>query len=553
MLPQSQALESASVDNRKGKDETGRGGCGYTTTGMQHGRGDRSLEFTSLKNSHPVTSEKSGGAGARSVVAPFSTQSRVFVVDSHGNPLVPCHPARARKLLKSRRARVHHLAPFVIKLVDREVEQCEVPGVVVKIDPGSKYTGIVCARVDEAGITHGLVSIQLDHRGQLIHKKMGQRSSYRRRRRSTNLRYRAPRWRNRHPQACRTCGKNAKHGSRYCGTCLESRNFIDNGYRQYRLPPSLFHRVATSISWINRLSRWAPVTRLAMELVSFDTQVMQNPEISGVQYQQGTLAGYEVREYLLCKWGRRCAYCGDANTPLQIEHILARSKGGTNRISNLTLACRKCNESKGSLAVDAWCKRYFGEQKGRKIVARVTGQAKAPLTDAAAVNSTRWALWRELVKTGLPVETGTGGRTKWNRSRQNIPKSHTLDALCVGVTDIVGAVPSSALTVTCTGRGQHQRTRPNRYGFVRLRLPRQKTHHGLRTGDYVRAVVPKGKYKGVHVGRISVRSSGSVRVGKTDGISAKNCTVLQRADGYGYTRKEEAPLLLAQKGEVSEA
>ena len=560
MPPQSQALESASADNRKGKDETGCGRRGSTTTGMQHGREDRFQEFTSLGDSHPATSEQSEEAEARGVIAsPSSTAPRVFVLDKHGNPLMPCHPARARKLLKSGRARVHHLAPFVIRMVDKEVEQCEVPGVVVKIDPGSKHTGIVCAHIvrarvdDNAGITHGLVSIQLDHRGQLIHKKMGQRASYRRRRRSVNLRYRASRWNNRHPQACRACGKNAKHKRGYCGTCLKERNLVDNGYRQYRIPPSLFHRVATTTSWVKRLSSWSPVTSLVMELVRFDTQVMQNHEISGVEYQQGTLAGYEVREYLLEKWGRKCAYCGIKNVPLQIEHILARSKGGTNRISNLTLACRSCNESKGSENVEIWCERYFGGQKGKKIANRVTAQAKAPLKDTAAVNSTRWALWRALKNTGLDVSVGTGGRTNWNRKRFGIPKSHTLDALCVGDVDGIRSVPNNVLVVTCTGRGQHQRTKPDKYGFPRLSLPRTKTHHGLRTGDFVRAVVPKGKHSGVHVGRVSVRSSGSVRVGKVDGISYKNCMVLQRADGYGYERKDEAPLLPALTDGVSEA
>ncbi|WP_319025883.1 HNH endonuclease, partial [Acidithiobacillus caldus] len=65
----------------------------------------------------------------------------------------------------------------------------------------------------------------------------------------------------------------------------------------------------------------------------FDTQALQNPEIAGSEYQQGTLAGYEVREYLLEKWGRECAYCGAKNTPLEIDHIHPRSKGGSNRVS----------------------------------------------------------------------------------------------------------------------------------------------------------------------------------------------------------------------------
>jgi hypothetical protein len=75
-----------------------------------------------------------------------------------------------------------------------------------------------------------------------------------------------------------------------------------------------------------------------MELVRFDTQLMENAEIAGVAYQQGTLAGYEVREYLLEKGGRRCASCGAAGVPIQVEHLIPRAKGGSNRVSNLTLA-----------------------------------------------------------------------------------------------------------------------------------------------------------------------------------------------------------------------
>ncbi|MEB3828486.1 HNH endonuclease, partial [Phormidium sp. CCY1219] len=69
-------------------------------------------------------------------------------------------------------------------------------------------------------------------------------------------------------------------------------------------------------------------------------------EVSGVEYQQGELFGYEVREYLLEKWGRKCAYCAE-NTPLEVEHIHPQSKGGSDRVSNLTLACHPCNQSKG--------------------------------------------------------------------------------------------------------------------------------------------------------------------------------------------------------------
>jgi 5-methylcytosine-specific restriction endonuclease McrA len=68
-----------------------------------------------------------------------------------------------------------------------------------------------------------------------------------------------------------------------------------------------------------------------------------HPAQARQEYQQGTLAGYETREYLLEKWGRQCAYCGAKDVPLQVEHIHPRAKGGSNSITNLTVSCEKCN------------------------------------------------------------------------------------------------------------------------------------------------------------------------------------------------------------------
>src|SRR6516162_10122300 len=131
---------------------------------------------------------------------------------------------------------------------------------------------------------------------------------------------------------------------------------------------------------------------------------MQNPEIDGIVYQQGELAGYEVREYLLEKWGRKCAYCKATNVPLQIEHIVPKVRGGSNRVSTLTIACQPCTDAKGTRTA-----AEFGHP-------HIQAQARQPLRDAAEVTATRWALSRRLVAMGLPLETGTGGRTKWSRT-----------------------------------------------------------------------------------------------------------------------------------------
>ncbi|HLA35644.1 MAG TPA: RNA-guided endonuclease IscB, partial [Rhodocyclaceae bacterium] len=276
----------------------------------------------------------------------------------------------------------------------------------------------------------------------------------------------------------------------------------------------------------------APVTGIAQELVRFDMQQMDNPEISGIEYQQGTLAGYETREYLLEKWNRECAYCGAKDVPLQIEHIHPKARGGSNRISNLTLACQPCNQKKGAQDV----KEFLAN--GTKRLDRILAQAKKPLKDAAAVNATRWALFNALNATGVPVTTGSGGRTKFNRSRLSIPKTHALDAVCVGAMEAVTNWKKPTLAIKATGRGSYQRTRLDAFGFPRGYLTRQKRIKGFQTGDMVRAEVAKGKKIGNYFGRVAVRASGSFNIqtadGTIQGIGYRNCKIIQRADGYGY-------------------
>nr|UZQ22118.1 HEARO endonuclease [uncultured bacterium] len=437
----------------------------------------------------------------------------VFVLDRHQKPLMPCSEKRARKLLARGRARVHRLMPFSIRLVDRCVNDSVLQPLKIKLDPGSKTTGMALVResavVDEEtgelkAMVHVLNLFEIQHRGQQISETLTARRQMRRRRRG-NLRYRAPQFLNR---------GNKKKGW---------------------IAPSLQHRVDTTLAWVNRLTGLAPVTGIAQELVRFDLQQMENPEISGIEYQQGTLAGYETREYLLNQWGRECAYCGARNTPLQIEHIHSKAQGGSDRVSNLTLACRPCNQQKGAQDLKVFL------VKDPKRLARIQAQAKKPLKDAAAVNSTRWALFQALHATGLPVTTGSGGLTKFNRMRFGIPKTHALDAACVGFIAALSDWEKPTLVIKATGRGSYQRTRLNAFGFPRGYLTRQKRIKEFQTGDLIKADVTKGKKMGVYIGRVAVRASGSFNIqtaqGVVQGISDRYCQILQRADGYGYSQR----------------
>ena len=257
-----------------------------------------------------------------------------------------------------------------------------------------------------------------------------------------------------------------------------------------------------------------------------------------MEYQQGELAGYEVREYLLEKWQRQCAYCDAQNIPLQIEHIHPKARCGSNRISNLTLACAPCNVKKAAQHITEFL------AKDPKRLAKIQAQAKRPLRDAAAVNATRWKLFNALKATGLPVNTASGGLTKFNRSRLHIPKTHALDAVCVGQIGHVKQWQKPTLVIKATGRGSYQRTRLNRFGFPRGYLTRQKQIHGFQTGDRVKAVVTKGKKIGTYVGRVAVRASGSFNIQTAQrliqGISYRYCTLIQRGDGYGYSLRSDS-------------
>ena len=426
----------------------------------------------------------------------------VFVLDKHHKSLMPCHPARARRLLKKGRARVHKMFPFTIRLVDRELEDSQVQPTVIKIDPGSKETGIAIVREGKDETHHALYFINLKHRGQQIRDALFKRRCLRRARRSRNLRYRSPRFLNRRKQ---------------------------DGW----LAPSLQHRVDTVLSWVNRLRSIVPVTGIAQELVKFDTQLMQKSDISGVEYQQGELAGYEVREYLLEKFSRKCVYCGAENVPLNIDHVIPRAKGGSDRVSNLVLACVKCNQKKGAKTVDEFLK---GKPDTLK---RIKRELKAPLKDAAFVNATRWKLFNELKATELSVEFGSGALTKFNRHNFHVPKERWLDALCVGnVQGVANWEKLNVLRVNSCGRGAYQRTRTDKYGFPRGFCMRQKKVHGFASGDMVKAVVPKGKYKGTHVGKVSVRKTGLFCIQplekRVDGISYRYCRLITNSDCYSY-------------------
>lgn len=423
--------------------------------------------------------------------------SKVFVVDTRYNPLDPIHPGYARTLLSSGKAAVFRRHPFTL-ILKHEVQEPVTQLLRLKLDPGSKTTGIAIVN-DASGEV--VWAAELQHRGQAIRDALQSRRGVRRSRRQRTTRYRQPRFDNR-PKP--------------------------NGW----LPPSQISRLANIVTWVNRLARYCPVTAISQELVKFDTALMQNAEIAGIEYQQGELYGYEVREYLLDKWGRQCVYCGKKDVPLQIEHIQCRASGGSSRVSNLTLACESCNTRKGTQEVQVFLKEK------PEVLKRILAHAKAPLKDVAAVNTTRWALYERLKAIGVPVEIGTGGRTKFNRRTQGLDKQHWIDAACVGASTphVLLVERVHPLLIKATGHGCRQVCLMNQSGFPRTKPKvRHKSYMGYATGDIVKAIIPSGAYKGTHEGRIAIRFRPSFHLKHFD-VHPKYLKNVQRNDGYQYEK-----------------
>lgn len=301
----------------------------------------------------------------------------VYLLNLRGKPLMPT-PRKARILLKTGKAKVIQRTPFTIQLNFATGESKQ--PISLGLDPGYAHIGF-SAITTKKELISGEVTIRND-----IPKKLVERKQYRRDRRN-RLRYRQPRFSNRK--------------------------------RTETLSPSIRHKLQTHINFVDRIKRILPISSIKVEVAAFDTQRMQNPEISGREYRQGELQGYEIREYLLEKYKRTCAYCSKFDIPLQVEHIVPKSKGGSDRVSNLTISCHKCNQKKGNKTAEE-----FGHPEIHEL-------AKQSMKPAAFMNSIRLKIVNL-----LNCDHTYGYITKHNRIKLNLEKSHANDAFVIaGGTD----------------------------------------------------------------------------------------------------------------------
>ena len=94
------------------------------------------------------------------------------------------------------------------------------------------------------------------------------------------------------------------------------------------------------------------------------------------------------------------------------------------------------------------------------------------------------------------------------------------------------------LIIKAKGHGRRQRCRTDKFGFPKSHAPSEKFFQGFQTGDIVKATIPKGKYKGIYVGRIAIRFRPSFRMStekkKTFDVNPKHLQTIHKADGYEY-------------------
>ena len=466
----------------------------------------------------------------------------VIALDKHKRPMGFVTPNRARHLLSSGRAVVHMMYPFTIRIKDVDSRLFEKQKEYhIKIDPGSKYTGIAIIEKDTNIV---VFFAQIEHRGDAVRAALYTRNKVRRNRRNRETRYRHPKWDNKYKK------KNSKY---------KAESPRPEGW----LPPSVPSVADNIINWCLKLSKLINITKASIEYVKFDTQLMDNPESEGVEYQHGTLFGYEVKEYLLNRYGHVCQYCGGTtgDNILEWEHVISKHNGGTDKVSNAALACQTCNKDKDSSNLDQWLAKLKAEENPSELTKKriecisafLDGHPLKAKNYAAWVNSYRNYLIHNAFQIVDDIEFASGGRTKYNRIEVlKLPKDHHIDALCVGEVPTEGFknLNQPVLYIKAQGRGNRLRGNTNACGVITKKykdrakgfIKRDKTGnitHSFMSGDIVKANVPKGKYAGEYTGRITIRKTGTFALATTTGqkfdVNYKYCKTIHRNDGYNYT------------------
>ncbi len=361
----------------------------------------------------------------------------VYVKNQNGKPLMPCKPSKARKLLREGKAKVLRTTPFTIKLLFGSSGYTQ--PVIAGIDSGSKVVG--CAAIANGKVVYQS-EIQLR---QDVSKKMDQRRMYRRTRRGRKTRYRPARFNNR----------------------AASR-------RKGRLAPSIRSKLESHIREKNFVESILPVTKWKVETASFDIHKITNPEVSGIEYQEGPQKDfYNIKAFVLDRDGYKCQHCKGKSKDkhLQCHHIVFRSDGGPDTPENLITLCRTCHQA-----------LHAGEIELKKRRSK-TKHA----TDMGIIKS-------QLKKSDWEFEETFGFETKFKREQfLKLPKTHYNDAVAICCED--GQTVKLNNTVyhkKHVSSGDFQQTKGAR---SEKKIPTGKIY-GIRKFDRVKTVKVEGFVKG---------------------------------------------------------
>ena len=308
----------------------------------------------------------------------------VYVLNKNGEPLMPCSPSKARKLLKQCKAKVIRKEPFTIQLLYGSSGYKQ--DITLGVDAGSRHIGL-SATTEKQELFSSIVELRTGIERLDITGLLSTRLEARRTRRNRKTRYRPARFNNR---------VKSKH----------------KGW----LAPSVEQRITSHMVQIDKICNVLPVKNIVIETASFDIQKIKNPEIQGTEYQQGEQLGFcNVREYVLCRDGHECQYCHGKSKDgiLSVHHLETRKTGG-NAPNNLITLCETCHKKYHAGEIDLKLKR------GKSF------------KDAAFMGIMRWTLYERLKAKYPNVRNTYGYITKHNRiHRMKLPKNHHIDAFCI--------------------------------------------------------------------------------------------------------------------------
>ena len=426
--------------------------------------------------------------------------TQACVLDQNGKPLMPTKRlGKVYRLLKTKKAHIVSYEPFTIQL-DYEPDTHIIQPMTLGVDSGAIHSGYSVA--NEQREFYSSEVIARDN----ISYRISDRRMYRQNRRYRKTRYRKPRFNNR---------KNKKKGW---------------------LPPSLEQKVAVQLNEIDHLHRHFPIETIIVEVAEFNIQKIKNPDISGKDYQQGTLQGYNIRNYLLEKHGRKCFYCDKEVSNFEVEHMIPKAKGGSNRIDNLTLSCHSCNQKKGTLTAEEFIKQTLPAEKVAKKLKQLSKE-KRLFKYMAHMNATRWTLYDAINDKYPNVKMTYGYITKYNRIQAGLPKAHHIDAKCITG---FAQVPSFDTTVVKMKMRRHNRQLHRATfskGHVRKAASLPTVMFGFRLYD----IVMYNNHRYYIKGR---RSNGSFTLVSLEGLkdedrTYKKLTLLAHTNAYLIKLKEK--------------